>query len=108
MLKKAPRMVPEGSRGLPGTPLEMHAVSGLLFSSILAPIWLPFGFPFDLHFGAFFHEFPECSPGGVPGGPGPDFGAGWPPFWNIFSHHPSGDEVLVFETFCARNRQLRS
>ena len=77
-------MVTESSRGLPGTPLEMHAVSGPFFSSILVPIWLPFGFPFAFHFGAFFNEFPARSQGGVPGGPGPVFGAIWLPFWNLF------------------------
>ena len=80
----APRMVPEGSRGLPGTPLGIDSVFDTLFSSNLAPIGPQFWLPFGLHFGAFFDKFSEPSPGAAPAGLGPDFGAIWAPFWYLF------------------------
>ena len=80
----APRMVPEGSRGLPGTPLGIHSLFEHLISWILAPIWPPFWLPLGLHFGSFFDEFSERPPGAILGGLGPDFGAIWPPFWSLF------------------------
>ena len=69
----APRMVPGGSWGLPGTPLGIDSVFDTLFSWNLAPTWPPFGLPFGIHFGDFVDQFSERPLGTVPGGPGPDF-----------------------------------
>ena len=69
-----PRMAPEGSWGLPGTPLRIDSIFGYLFSSILAPIWDPFWLPSGVDFGTFFDHFSEHLPGAALDGLGPDFG----------------------------------
>ena len=84
----ASTVVPEGSWGLPGTPLGMGVVCAHLFSSIFVPNLVPSWLPFGVQFGAILDEFSEGPPGTVPSGLGPDSGASWDlfrePFWVMF------------------------
>ena len=77
-------MVPEASRGLPGTPLGIDPVFGHPFLAILAPIWGPIGLPFGSNFGVIFYIFFGSALGTLLGGLGSNLGAILAPFWLRF------------------------
>ena len=78
--QKSPKWLPEGTLGWPWGPLAHPLCTGtppgVVFETILAPIWGPFWLPFGSHVGVIFRVFFASALGAT--------GRIWVPFWFHF------------------------